>query len=121
MATKYFRVTAYHPAEDISAIIDSNGMFDKLWEFSSYLLQKGFKILEVSGDDKFIDVNIDRAEASTDKFFLRAYTKGMPSTIAYELDGKQHAVIKVGDKLYIPDKSSALFIAKIKEDKKNFL
>ena len=81
-------------------------MFDKLWEFSSYLLQKGFKILEVSGDDKFIEVNIERAEVSTDKFFLRAYTKGKPSTIAYELDGKQYAVIKVDDKLYIPDKSA---------------
>lgn len=101
----YFRVTVYHPAEDISAIMDSNGMFEKLWQFSSYLIQKGFKVLEVSADDKFLDVNIERAEPNTDKFYLRAYSKGKPTEIPYELDGKRYAVIKVGDKVYIPDKT----------------
>lgn len=26
----YFRITAYHPAEDLSVIADSNGKFEKL-------------------------------------------------------------------------------------------
>ena len=34
----YFRITVYHPVEDFSAIIDSCGMFDKLWQFSSYMV-----------------------------------------------------------------------------------
>ena len=41
----YFRITAYHPAKNICAIFDSNGRFEKLWQFSSYLVQKGFKIV----------------------------------------------------------------------------
>ena len=43
----YFRITAYHPAKNICAVFDSNGRFEKLWQFSAYLVQKGFKIVEV--------------------------------------------------------------------------
>ena len=50
----YFRITAYHPTENISAVLDSFGKFDKLWKFSSFLITKGFKIIEVSADDKFL-------------------------------------------------------------------
>ena len=63
----YFRITAYHPAENVCAIFDSNGRFEKLWQFSSYLIQKGFKIIEV-----------DRAPAEKDKIILRACAKGQP-------------------------------------------
>ena len=45
--SNYFRITAYHPEQDLSAIFDSNGYFEKLWQFSAYLIQKGFKIIEV--------------------------------------------------------------------------
>lgn len=41
--SNYFRITAYHPANNICAIFDSNGRFGKLWQFSAYLVQKGFK------------------------------------------------------------------------------
>ena len=51
----YFRITAYHPAENISAVFDRNGMFEKLWQFSAYLVGKGFKIFAVGGEDKFSD------------------------------------------------------------------
>lgn len=43
--SNYFRITAYHPEQDLSAIFDSNGCFEKLWQFSAYLIQKGFKII----------------------------------------------------------------------------
>ena len=56
--SNYFRITAYHPAKNICAIFDSNGRFEKHWQFSAYLVQKGFKIVEVSSDDKFLDGNI---------------------------------------------------------------
>ena len=46
--SNYFRITAYHPVKNICAIFDSNGRFEKLWQFSAYLVQKGFKIVEVS-------------------------------------------------------------------------
>ena len=74
----YFRITAYHPVKNICAIFDSNGRFEKLWQFSSYLVQKDFKIVEVGADDKFIDGNIPKAPAS-DQLILRACAKGQPA------------------------------------------
>lgn len=71
----YFRITAYHPAENICAVFDSNGRFEKLWQFSSYLIQKGFKIIEVGADDKFDDGDFDRAPAETDKNHLTRLRK----------------------------------------------
>ena len=53
-------------------------MFEKLWQFSSYLLQKGLKILEVGSVTKFLDGNIARIEENPDKLILRASTKGKP-------------------------------------------
>ena len=75
--TNYFRITAYHPAKNICAIFDSNGRFEKLWQFSSYLVQKGFKIVEVGADDKFLDGNIPKAPAGA-QLLVRACAKGSP-------------------------------------------
>ena len=44
----YFRITGYEPKNDISFILDCNGMFEKLWQFSAMLVAKGLKVLEVS-------------------------------------------------------------------------
>lgn len=77
----YFRITAYHPAENVCAVFDSNGRFEKLWQFSSYLIQRGFKIIEVGAEDKFRDGNFDKAPRDT-AIILRACDKGRP-----EIDG----------------------------------
>ena len=74
----YFRITAYNSAEDISVIMDSNGVFEKIWQFSSLLVQKGFKILEVGNEEKFLDGNFDRAPEDKQKIILRACSKGQP-------------------------------------------
>ena len=74
----YFRITAYHPQKDVCAVLDSNGMFDAIWQFSSMLVQKGFKIIEVGNERKFIDRDFPKAEESLDKIFLRACAKGYP-------------------------------------------
>lgn len=71
----YFRITAYHPAGNICAIFDSNGRFEKLWQFSAYLVQKGFKIVEVGGADKFLDGDFPKVPES-DKLILRACGRG---------------------------------------------
>lgn len=73
----YFRITAYHPAKNICAVFDSNGRFEKLWQFSSYLVQKGFRIIEVGGDDKFLEGDFEKAPASK-QLLLRACGKGSP-------------------------------------------
>ena len=97
----YFRITAYHPQKDISAILDSNGKFEKLWQFSAYLIQKGFKIIEVGNDEKFLDGNIDRAPEEKQKIILRACSKGHPvrngNTI--EVNNKHYIYYKEGGTL----------------------
>ena len=42
----YFRITVYNPEHNIGFIADSYGKFDKLWQFSSYLIQHGCKIVK---------------------------------------------------------------------------
>ena len=103
--SNYFRITAYNEKEDISIIIDSNGMFDKFWKFSSFLIQKGFKIIEVGNDESFIDGNISRAKHHTDVIVLRAAQYGKPSYIDMELHGVKHRAIRVDKKKYVPIKN----------------
>ena len=101
---KYFRITGYSPEQDLCFIIDSNGMFEKLWQFSSYLIQRGFKVLEVSNAENFIDINIKKVEENPEKIFLRANAQGKPENIQHEIDGVVYNAIKVADKIYIPKK-----------------
>lgn len=91
--TQYFRITAYHPTKDFSMIVDSNGKFEKLWQFSSYLVQKGFKIIEVGSDDKFEYGNIHPAELNEKQIILRACGKGQPKQI--------NNIILINNKKYI--------------------
>ena len=88
----YFRITAYNKEEDYSIIIDSYGAFNELWQFSSFLVDKGFSIIAVGNENFFNDGNITKVEKQTDKMILRAESQGRPIK-----DGKQ---ISVGDKTY---------------------
>ncbi|MBP3495753.1 MAG: hypothetical protein J6K52_06040 [Clostridia bacterium] len=74
----YFRITAYHKKLNISMIMDSYGKFNELWEFSAYLVEKGFSILEVHRANKFIDGNFTKASQDNDHVILRAAQYGMP-------------------------------------------
>lgn len=76
--SNYFRITAYHPAEDLSVIMDSNGLFEKLWQFSSFLVSKGFKIIEVGNEEKFDVGDMPKAERDTVHVILRACKSGKP-------------------------------------------
>ncbi|MCL2861945.1 MAG: hypothetical protein FWE22_06010 [Firmicutes bacterium] len=105
MNTQYFRVTAYHPTEDISVIMDSHGMFDMLWQFSSFILNKGFQILEVSKESAFLDGNITKTEKITDKLILHASQIGKPDYTAHEHNGVNYRAVKVENKIYIPDRN----------------
>ncbi len=72
----YFRITAYNKEEDFSCILDSNGMFEKLWQFSSYLVNKGFNIIDASKIENIIDTNIKPAGEDTEHIILRATQDG---------------------------------------------
>lgn len=99
----YFRITAYHPKMDFSIIMDSNGLFDKLWQFSAELVKQGFKILEVGNDEKFSDGNFEKDIENSDKYILRANAKGKPIPTTYKKGNIEYHAIKVGEKIYIPD------------------
>lgn len=92
----YFRVTVYHPAEDVSAIIDSNGYFEKLWQLSASLVQKGFKILEVGNDTQFLDGDLPKLEADNQHLLLRACKVGRQDYT--------NGAVQIGGKGYIPEK-----------------
>ncbi len=103
--TNYFRITAYYEKEDLSMIIDSNGMFEKLWQFSSYIVQKGLKVLEISNADNFIDLNTQLAEKDTQHVLLRAVHKGKPEYIQQTINSKTYNAVRIKDMIYIPDKT----------------
>lgn len=83
----YFRITGYCPKHDFSFIIDSNGMFEKLWQFSSMLIQKGLKVLEVSNSEKFIDINFEPIEEDNQHIILRATAEGKPEYVDQTING----------------------------------
>lgn len=89
----YFRITAYHPAEDLSVIADSNGKFEKLWEFSAYMVSKGFKVIAVNKEDGFENGNMPKIAPDKDKITIQAYLIGRP-----DINGK---TISVGVNHYI--------------------
>ena len=63
MKTEYYRITAYHAPEGLSIIADSYGKFEKLWEFSAYLVERGFRIIAVDREQFFIDGTMPKVDA----------------------------------------------------------
>lgn len=92
--SNYFRITAYHPEKNISVIMDSYGMFEKLWQFSSFMVQKGFKVLAVGNDETFDDGNIEKeTKYEPEKVILRACAMGKPTI--------ENGRVEVNGKFYI--------------------
>jgi len=70
---KYFRVKALYPQNNMAIVADSYGKFDHLWQLSSALVSKGFKILQVWDDEKLSDSDIPKIEdIDTDHILIRA-------------------------------------------------
>ncbi len=94
----YFRITAYNTENDVCLIADSNGYFSQLWEFSSFLVQKGFEIIAVGKSEKFSDGNIPRISIANETFAIRACAMGKPKF--------ENGEITVNGKTYKPNKSA---------------
>ena len=90
----YFRITGYHPEHDVCLIADSNGHFEKKWQFSAYLLSKDIRIIEVGDDGQFREGDLPKAPADPDHIILRACGKGRPTL--------RDNGIEVNGKFYIP-------------------
>ena len=97
----YFRITAYHPTENISVIMDSYGKFEKLWQFSSYMVSKGFKILEVDTEETFLDGNLPKVESKQDKIMLRASEEGKPTITSFTENNKTYNKIVINNTNYL--------------------
>ena len=108
MNNNYFRITAYYPEDNFSFIIDSNGKFEKLWQFSAYLISKGIKVIEASKQEQMLDINIKPAPQDNKHIILRANADDKPEYIEQEYNGVLYKAIKVGDKIYIPDKENVI-------------
>lgn len=104
MNNKYYRITGYCPENDFSFIVDSNGMFEKLWEFSAFLVSKGLDIIEVARLENIIDINIDQVKEDKEHILLRANADGKPEYVNHTISGITYRAIKVADKLYIINK-----------------
>ena len=91
-----FRITGYYPEKDFCFILDSCGLFEKKWQFSSYLIQRGIKVLEIHELENIEDINISKTYLEVTNIVLKAIAKGKPEYIEYE--GKN--AIKVADKIY---------------------
>ncbi len=103
--SNYFRITGYCEQDDFCFIMDSNGYFEKLWQFSSLLLQKGLKVLEVSNSDTFLDGNIERVDEDNTQLFVRAHAHGKPIDTTLAIDGITYKAVRVEDRIYIPNKT----------------
>ena len=102
---QFYRITAYYPQDDFSFIIDSNGKFEKLWQFSSYLVNKGIQIVEVSKEEQIIDINIEKPDIDKDNIILRATADGKPEYVEQTINGTTYKAVKVADKIYIPNRN----------------
>ena len=96
----YCRITAYHSEKDISVIVDSNGMFEKLWQCSSYLVQKGFKIIEVCTKENIAESTFTTIDENSNKLFIRAINRGRPEIQEFPHNGRPCKAITACDKIY---------------------
>ena len=87
----YFRITSYYPESNISFIVDSNGKFDSLGAFSSFLLKKRCKIIQIGREENFQDGNITKIQPC-EKLVLRSCGFGKPE--------RNDGIIAVNGKYY---------------------
>ena len=90
----YFRITGYYPAKNVCFIADSNGKFKELYDFSSYLIEKGVKVVKARAEGRFDFGNIPKAPPDDTYLILRACAKGQPTCV----DG----TVNINGKYYTP-------------------
>ncbi len=99
-----YRITAYHQKENISVIMDSDGKFERLWEFSVYMRDHGFSIIEVGDSNRFLAGNIKLPKHYPDDVILRACQYGKPNETTYIENVITYRAVQVDNKIYVPDK-----------------
>lgn len=94
MENNYYRITAYNKDLNVCLIADSNGKFEKLWQFSSFFVCNGFEIIAVSKEEDLSLGNIPKANPDKNNILLRACGKGRPSieNNVIEIRGKTYSI-----------------------------
>lgn len=104
MKTEYYRITAHNATEKLSIIADSYGKFEKLWQFSSYLVERGFTILAVDREQFFIEGTMPKVDAVSEKLIIRAVDREEPKEFpdtGYE--DKKGVMVQLGDAVYLSE------------------
>ena len=68
--SQYFRVHAFYAKENLEIAIDSNGKYTALWQFSAFLMSKGFEIIKPVKDSGFDNETIPKADIQSEKLIL---------------------------------------------------
>ena len=74
--------------------------FEEDWQFSAYLVSKGFKVLEVGKDELLIDAGYKKVSEPSSKVLLRGYAKGMPSIQEVTFENRPCKAIAVPNMTY---------------------
>lgn len=96
----HFRITAYNKEKNYSIIIESNGLFEKSYQFSTYLINKNLQIIAV-GNVEEENSNNEIKTIYNDKMILRAINKGFPTISNQKIDGKYKRIITVNNFTYL--------------------
>ena len=74
------------------------------WQFSSYLIQHGCKIVEVNNSDNFLNYkNLPLLTEPSDKIIIRAMEEGRTNYVPHVINGNNYKILVMGNKQYIPD------------------
>ena len=94
MENNYYRITAYNKELNVCLIADSNGKFEKLWQFSSFFVYKGFEIIAISKEEDFSLGNIPKANPDRNNILIRACGKDRPTieNNVIEIRGKRYSI-----------------------------
>lgn len=93
--TNYYRIAAYDPKNNISVILDSYGRFEKLWQFSSFLIHKNYQVPYLNSAEHFKDGNLPCISEPSDKIIVRACMNGRMEN--------DNGKITVNGKFYFPE------------------
>ena len=99
----YFRITAYHPKENISAILEASDKYSQLWEFSAFLVKQGLNIIAVCPKERIVPDTLEHlplVDKPSGKIMLRAIEQGKPEIEEIEYDGRKCQLISVGATAY---------------------
>ena len=105
----YIRATVYIPAQNKSYIFDVNGVYDAVWKFTEYLLDKGCQIVAISDEDTFLDCNCGMDAPMDGKMHKISEQEGRPQPFEERYhDNRIYNAVMVGHCGYIPNRFNSI-------------